>query len=223
MATSPSAISLVIQEEYFTGACLALSRTLDFSSPFPPLEWSAAREGKERLYKEVVASYQEKHPKIYGLEIQEGLDLCFMEVNQGRLRLMARSFQNLADSGVTLSFISSFPWLEMGGQRTVLCLPAVLREKAPPLLLDAIGTAAFGGIKDACLFTMSGPHFGDRYGLVTKLFKAFREHEVDLPALNCTVASMTGIVAENQMGQAIRAIRSHFHVPEIFRKKHQDR
>jgi len=40
MANSPSTISLVIQEECFTGPCLALSRTLDFPSPTSPLEWS---------------------------------------------------------------------------------------------------------------------------------------------------------------------------------------
>jgi len=166
-----------------------------------------------------VASYQEKQPKVYGLEIREGVDLYLLEVNQPRLKLVAGSFRELAGCGVGLSFISSLPCLEMPGQRTLLCLPAMWRDETRSLLSGVIGKGLLRGIESVCLFTMSGPHFGDRYGLVTKLFKAFQQHRVDLLALNCTVASITGIVAEQQLDKATKAIQSHFHVPQIIRKR----
>ena len=75
LANSPSAISAALREEFLGRASKALFGPFNFSSYRTPADWKLAQEGKEMLYKEVVASYQEQRPKIYVLECQEALEL----------------------------------------------------------------------------------------------------------------------------------------------------
>jgi len=55
----------------------------------------AAQEGKEQLYKEVVASYQEKKPKVYGLEVYEGQHLVQIKLNRAKITHVGASFRSL--------------------------------------------------------------------------------------------------------------------------------
>ena len=67
-ANSPSAISAVLSEDIINEATNALFDPFEFGPYRTPEDWKLAQKGKETLYKEVVASYQEKKPKVYGLE-----------------------------------------------------------------------------------------------------------------------------------------------------------
>ena len=69
-ANSPSAISAVLKRGMVKKASNALFGPFSFSAYRTPADWKLAQKGKEQLYKEVVASYQEKKPKVYGLEYQ---------------------------------------------------------------------------------------------------------------------------------------------------------
>ncbi|MBW2029514.1 MAG: hypothetical protein JRH06_13045 [Deltaproteobacteria bacterium] len=218
MANSPSAISLLLQEECLAGVSNAFVHAFDFPPECAPVDWNLAQKGKEQIYKEVVASYQEKQPKVYGLEIREGLDLYLLEVKKQGLGLLAKSFRQLGDEGIGLSYISSLPLPGMRNHSMALCLPATVRDRATSLLSDPMAEIGLKIAENICLFTMNGPHFGDRYGLAWILMRAFQEHHLDLLALNCTVASMTGIVWYNQTDLAIKAIRTRFHVPEVTRR-----
>ena len=65
---------------------------------------------------------------------------------------------------------------------------------------------------------MNGPHFGDRYGLVSQVLSALDHAEVELLALGCTVASINGVVRSGQIGDAIRALEKFFEVPSVNRR-----
>ena len=68
-------------------------------------------------------------------------------------------------------------------------------------------------------FSVNGPHFGDRYGITNELLHALKENHIDLLALNCTIASIIGVVPSNQIEQVIQAIQGCFDVPSITKKE----
>ncbi len=68
LANSPSTLSVVLNQDMIDSASHALFEPFTFSAYQTPEDWKLAQLGKEKLYKEVVASYQEKKPKVYGLE-----------------------------------------------------------------------------------------------------------------------------------------------------------
>ena len=75
MANSPSAISTVLEEHLLIQASSALFGPFAFGAYRTPADWKLAQKGKEQLFKEVIATYQEKHPKTYGLEYQDHQEL----------------------------------------------------------------------------------------------------------------------------------------------------
>ena len=60
---------------------------------------------------------------------------------------------------------------------------------------------------------MNGPHFGDRFGIVSELLNAFEKNGVDLLCLGCTIASITCVVQALYLDPAIRVIKKCFEVP----------
>ena len=60
------------------------------------------------------------------------------------------------------------------------------------------------------MISIFGPHFGDRYGIASELLHAIEESGVDLLALNCTIASIIGVVPSHQIKSAIQAIQGCF-------------
>jgi aspartokinase len=65
---------------------------------------------------------------------------------------------------------------------------------------------------------MNGPHFGDRYGIVSDLLTTFKKNNIDLFGLSCTIASITGVVPSPQLESAIQAIKECFEVPSITKR-----
>jgi hypothetical protein len=68
------------------------------------------------------------------------------------------------------------------------------------------------------VFSMNGPHFGDRYGIAKELPLAFMQENIDFPGLNCTIASIPGIVSSHHIESATHAIQTCFEVPSISKK-----
>jgi aspartokinase len=68
------------------------------------------------------------------------------------------------------------------------------------------------------VFSMNGPHFGDRYGIASELLSAFEENRIDLLSLSCTIASISGVVPSSQLEATISTIEKCFEVPAVIRK-----
>jgi hypothetical protein len=66
---------------------------------------------------------------------------------------------------------------------------------------------------------MNGPHFGDRYGIVSELCGSLGSREVDLLAMSCTIASVTGVVPRHQFEPALIAIQERFDVPSVTKRE----
>ncbi|MBN1830495.1 MAG: hypothetical protein JW896_00130 [Deltaproteobacteria bacterium] len=217
-ANSPSAVSAVVKRDLIRKAGHALFDTFTFSAYRTPEDWSLAQKGKEQLYREVVASYQEKKPKVYGLEIREGLEFIHIQLDDGGIGQIGSALRDLSKRGLNLAFISKNPRRLQGVEDLFICLPPssghpnaeVMSRMAPEAVIDTIFPAA--------TFSMNGPHFGDRYGIAVELLHAIKESGVDLLALNCSIASIIGVVPLDQIQAAIRAIQGCFEVPSVTQK-----
>jgi len=217
IASSASAVSLVLREEDLDRASRALFDVFAFRTHAGPDEWKASQEGKEALYKEVVASYQEKRPKVYGVTCRTGQGLVSILLHDHRLDAMAPVLTEAAERGLHLGLITSCPSRSHDRERVTYCLPLEGESPMAPLLPSAPDPDDPLHITPAAVFAMNGPHFGDRYGITSGLLGALDRNHVRLLALNCTVATITGAVPASELDPTLAAIQGCFDVPSVLR------
>ncbi len=209
LANSPSALSLVLRGADLEPASHVLFDAFTFKTYRTPEEWKAAQEGKEVLYKEVVASYQEQRPKVYGITCRSRQQRHTALIGDPSHVAVSPMMIEAAERGLRLSLITSAPSRRKGPVHLTYCLP----ESAGPMSHPASGPSGAGAL--AAVFSMNGPHFGDRYGITSELLSAFDRHGIPLLALNCTVASITGAVPDARLEAALEAIQECFEVPSV--------
>jgi aspartokinase len=219
MANSPSTISVVIKEAMLTRASDALFEPFSFSAYRTPEDWKLAQKGKEQLYKEVVASYLEQRPKVYGLDYYEGQNLVEIRVRRNNIGSVGASFKGFARSGLNLVFIVSGPTDEEGKDTLAFCLPASQSQMYGRIVQRIAPEVDIKGASSVTIFSMNGPHFGDRYGIASELIESLDNHHVRTLALSCTIASISGVVPSHQFGAALQAIRNSFEVPSFTKKE----
>jgi aspartokinase len=218
LANSPSAISVVIKEDLIAKASDALFEPFRFGPYRTPTDWKLAQKGKEALYKEVVASYQEKRPKVYGLDSHDGQDLVRIKLDRENISHVGTSFRGFARLGLDLTFLATSPCRETGMEILAFCLPTmeshaytrIIRRIAPEIGVETTSPVV--------ILSMNGPHFGDRYGIVSELLAALNHHGAHLLGLSCTIASITGVFPSQHLDAAIQAIGACFDVPSITKK-----
>ncbi|MGD2126912.1 MAG: hypothetical protein PVG99_12585 [Desulfobacteraceae bacterium] len=218
LANSPSAISVILREELLSKASSALFEPFTFSAYRTPSDWKLAQKGKEQLYKEVVASYQEQQPKVYGLDYHEGQDLVRVRLDREDMGHVGTSFRGFARLGLDLTFLVTSPCLEKGKEILAFCLPTSESETYTQVIGRIAPQISVSRISPVIIFSMNGPHFGDRYGIASELLTAFEHNKVDLLGLSCTIASITGVVPSHQFETTIQAIQGCFEVPSITKK-----
>lgn len=218
LTNSPSAISVILDESFLPKASQALFEPFTFSSYRTPADWKLAQKGKEELYKEVVASYQEKRPKVYGLEYHDGQEFIRLGVNSDFSMKLGRAFRGYADLKLNLTFLSFTPLKESGEGLAAFCFPRH-DSPAPKEILGKSGLQDDISIAGpVTVFSMNGPHFGDRYGIASELMESFQEGNVELLGLSCTIASITGVIHSQDFTPALDSIQSRFDVPNIIKK-----
>ncbi len=220
LAHSNSAVSVVLPEDDIAKATRALFVPFSFSAYRTPEDWKLTQKNKEKLYREVVASYQERKPKVYALEWLDGQELFELRLDANNLGTVGTHFKTLSRSRLTLTFLSTCPSTKKGSN-LFFCLPrSGIYEHT-----QITGESSLGNITHSpspvSIFSMNGPHFGDRYGIVSELLTAFNIYHIELLALSCTVASITGILPTDQVQPATEAIRTRFDVPSVIRRNCQ--
>jgi aspartokinase len=219
MANSPSTISVVIREEFLARASDALFEPFSFSAYRTPEDWKLAQKGKEQLYKEVVASYQEQRPKVYGLEYYDDQDFIEITLNRTDMGPVGASFRGFARSSLNLVFIASGPTGEEGKDVLAFCLPAAQSRTYGRIVQRIAPEVEIKGASSVAVFSMNGPHFGDRYGIVSELLASLDKRRVRLLALSCTIASISGVVSSHHVESTLQAIQDQFDVPTLTRKE----
>jgi len=218
LANSPSAISVVLKEEHLSKASDALFVPFSFSAYRTPDDWQLAQKGKEQLYREVVASYQEQRPKVYGLEYQDGQELVFIRLSNHSIGDFGAVFKEFASLGLNLTFSSISPCNEEGKEILAFCLPASEIRSHTVMIKNQVPDTEIDSASPVGIFSMNGPHFGDRYGIASELLTAFDKDQINLLGLSCTIASITGIVPSAQLVSSIQTIQDCFEVPTVIKK-----
>jgi aspartokinase len=218
LANSPSTISVVIKDEFLARARDALFDAFSFNAYRTPEDWKLAHKGKEQLYREVVASYREQRPKVYGLEYYEGQDFIEIKMIRKNMGLMGASFRGFARSGLNLVFLATAPTAEKGKDILAFCLPASQSRTYGRIVQRIAPEMDIKGASSVTIFSMNGPHFGDRYGIVSEFLASLHNHQVHFLALSCTIASISGVVQSPQFESALKAIQERFDVPSIAKK-----
>jgi len=218
LASSPSTISVVLKQDLIDSASHALFEPFTFSSYQTPEDWKLAQQGKEKLYKEVVATYQEKKPKVYGLELYEGQHLVQIRLNRTKLTHMGASFRSFARLSVNLIFLATSPSHKEGKEILAFSLPASQSEAYGRVIQRIAPEIDFLDTPSVLIFSMNGPHFGDRYGIVSELCDSLETRQVDLLALSGTIASITGVVRSHHAEPALEAIQERFEVPSVTKR-----
>jgi aspartokinase len=216
MAHSPSAISVVLEEQHLLQASSSLFGPFAFGAYRTPADWKLAQKGKEKLFKEVVANYQEKHPKIYGLEYQDHQELFHIALAPSNMSALGAAFKGVTPHGLDLTFLVSSR--SRGKSDAMhLCLPLTRRGSNKENIAHILDPLRIETDDPVGTFSMNGPHFGDRYGIVRDLLNTLETAGVDLMGLSCTIASITGVVPSSQLSWTIEAIQNCFDVPSILK------
>lgn len=215
LANSPSAISIVLNENVLNKASSALFGPFSFSAYRTPADWKLAQKGKEQLYKEVVASFQEQRPKVYGLEYQDNQEFLRVKLNTKSIGDFGTSFKKFARLGLNLTFLATSPCEEEGKEKVAFCLPATENSSYIQMMNGITPQEDIQSHAPVSTFAMNGPHFGDRYGIVSELLISLEKGNVDLLGLSCTIASITGVVPSSHITLAIEAIKGCFDIPSV--------
>lgn len=218
MANSPAAISLVLEKDLLEKASSTLFGPFSFSAYRTPDDWKLAQRGRETLYREVVASYQERRPKVYGLKYRLNQRFFHMTADRGYIASFGSLLKEFARLGNTLTFLATSPHREAGRGNIVLCLTRsedcdfgeMIHRISPGLKVESNSRVG--------LFSMTGPHFGDRYGIASELLNALRRSGVGLLGMNCSIASIKGVVPSDQIQVALSTIQGCFEVPSLIKK-----
>jgi aspartokinase len=217
MANSPSAISLVLKERHLDTIKKGLFESFTFSAYRTPEDWKLAQKGKEDVYKEVIASYQEQKPKVYGLEYYDSSELLQATISDQHMPPLGTAFKGYAQAGLNLILSSICPY---GYKAKILsfCLPELTSGSNAGSIKTSHLTKPVNRLAPVAVFSMNGPHFGDRYGIASGLLTAFEENHINLLCLNCTIASIIGVVPYRQLDSCIRTIKGYFDVPGVIKR-----
>ncbi len=212
MANSHSAVSVVLEKDAFDQAVAALFGPFHISGYRTPADWREAQKGKEALFKEVIASYREERPKVYGLALHETQELLDVRFAPHQLSRMGRVFRAFSEAGHFLTFLISLPARDRAFH-FLFSLPGDQHhdETILGLMNDGVEVRHY----PVTFFAMNGPHFGDRYGIAGDILHALDQAEVDYLGLGCSVASVTGVLRAGQADRAVAAIKSCCDVPSI--------
>ncbi len=218
LASSPSAVSAVLENQFLEGAGHALFGPFYFNAYRTPEDWKLAQKGKESLYKDVVASYQESRPKVYGLRYRENQEMLRFTLSGDRDARLGHILRCV--SGYYLTFLGTSPARQGGdGENVVLCLPRSRGTPPGRLIQESFPTLRMETFFPVASFSMTGPHFGDRYGISSDLLSALDGRGVHPLALTCSIASVRGLVPQGQLEESLEAIRSCFDVPALIKRE----
>jgi hypothetical protein len=139
-------------------------------------------------------------------------------VGKKDLRYVGRGLKAFARSGVHLPFLAKSPYNEEGKASLLMCLPFRPEQTYGGAFREMGAHIETGTTHGVTVFSMNGPHFGDRYGIAFELLSALTEKNIPLLGLNCTIASITGVVLSSQFKSTIQAIEGCFEVPSVTKK-----
>ena len=162
-----------------------------------------------------IASYQESRPKVYGLEYYNDHELYLINA-QNKDTSTIRALNNPDSTGRVFSFSASYPSTDCS--EDVLAISLSMQENNQNAALIINKEALYDSITGVVVFSMNGPHFGDRYGIAFDLMNSLEKNGVDILCVSCTIASITGVIRSSQLNTTLDSINQCFDVPAVIKK-----
>lgn len=164
---------------------------------------------------ETIAVYWEPKIKTYGF--QYAADLCMLELSlqSGQMAAWGLRIQELGELGISFDLVLV---QQTGGQglEVYLVFPRQCEDKALNYFHQIIqekgdGTARI--VSPVDLIHLSGPHFGDRYGIAKAAFMALAGHGVPVLASGCSASCIYLVLPEKRAAEARDALSEVFETP----------
>ncbi len=219
LASSPSAITGILESRRKVKAVTQLFKDFQFSSVASAQEFFATQEIPEEYVRKVVATYQEKRIKVYWIVSQPDLDLWAVSIpTPDILEEVADVLTKFGEFGLTIPFLIAIPRLgtkellfafstgrPSEGEDQGALIRRLLNERLP-------GLRPMRLIPVAGIF-LHGPHFGDRYGIVNALVEALEQVPVSILALSCSISSISVIIRQQELAPALLVLGQVFEAP----------
>ncbi len=215
LASSPSAVSVVLSSRRVKAAVQQLFEHFYFPAFASPQEFFDAQPPPAELVQQVVATYQEKVIKVYGIMPQADLDLWGAQISSSAiLEEFANALIDFGELGVKIPFLVASPGL--GGKNFLLsfCSSPVTRgNEVRRILQRHLPDIRPMRLSPVAGVFLHGPHFGDRYGVADTFLRALRRARVSLLALSCTVSSISGVLKQQDLAAAMEVLGETFEMP----------
>jgi aspartokinase len=216
LASSLSAISVVIPSSDVEVLIDGLFDGFEFPSYKSIVDWYAAYEGQERLLKQIICSYREEIIKVYNLTVQTGLDIWVLEVPFADMDRFAYVLSAMGELDIRIPYMTAQEYMEEI-LLTACCFDADRKTSVAQIIerrLRGVNASCVGPV--AALY-LHGPHFGDRYGIADALTGSLQKGLVQPLAVSCAVSSVSVVVWEKDMDMALEALNRKFQIPEMIR------
>ena len=219
LASSPSAISAVLVSRRKKGAVKHLFEHFQFSGFQSPQDFFEAQPPPEEYLQKVVATYQEKVIKVYWIVSQPDLDLWGMSVHTADvLEGFANALLDMGQLGLVIPFLVAIPGLE--GKEFLLSFSTSRGQPGPDhgaevrrLLKRHLPEINPMRLVPVAGIFLHGPHFGDRYGIISAMLRPLKKAGVSLLALSCTISSISLIIRQQELPAALLVLRDVFEAP----------
>ncbi|MGC8492057.1 MAG: hypothetical protein ACP5SH_10005 [Syntrophobacteraceae bacterium] len=211
IASSPSAVSVVVPSEEVKATIDAIFSVFEFPAYGSPLKWESAYVGKEELFKDVVGSYEEEDIKVYAVLNRPDLDFWVLVLNRSDLLRMGQVLQEIDSPEAGMDFLVA-DCNRPGKAVLGFCLPGSQRRLFGETLEARMPHVAHT-CKEAAAIFFHGPHFGDRYRIAATLTESLQSAGIRPLAFSCAVHSISVILEAGDLSRGLQAIRAKFHEP----------
>lgn len=211
IASSPSAVSVVVPSEEVKATIDAIFSVFEFPAYGSPLKWESAYVGKEELFKDVVGAYEEEDIKVYAVLSRPDLDLWTLVLNRSDLLQMGQVLQEIDSPEAGMDFLVA-DCNRPGKAVLGFCLPGSQRRRVSEVL-EARLPHVTRFCKEAAAVFFHGPHFGDRYRIAATLTDSMQSAGIRPLAFSCAVHSISVVFEARDLSRGLQAIRTKFHEP----------
>jgi aspartokinase len=219
LASSLSAITTIVENRRQEKVVKCLFENFEFTSFATAQDFFSAQEFPEEYVRKAVATYQEKVIKVYWVLPYPDLDLWAASIPSAAiLRDIADILIKLGELGLTLPFLIAIPRLQTDELLIAFSTARPQGAKDQGSDIRRLLSEHIPGIRPMRLTPVAGiflhgPHFGDRYGIANTLVEALERVHVSILALSCTISSISVIIRQQELAQALLVLSEKFDGP----------
>ena len=164
---------------------------------------------------ETIAVYWEQRVKIYGFQEKKNLSFLKLHLDYGDLGILGALLRQLGGSGLKYHLVLTPP-VQKPAFGLYLLVDIEYEDRLQTEVRSIIPDspqASLQIISPVESLHFHGPHFGDRYGIVTRAYKTLTEKNIKIFASACSSNSVYLILAEGALDEAKKHLSEVYEVP----------